>query len=94
MRRERIAEVKAFRASRDQDAVAKAIRRLYYDTKSGANISRAVIDGGKVGMTIGEVCGVVRLAYGLDYDPVGMIPTPDNVEQALREVEAHPSEGK
>ena len=87
VRQERIAEVKAFRDSRDQAAVADAIRRLYRDTKSGANISRAVIDGGKAGMTIGEVCGVVRLAYGLGYDPVGMIPTPDYVEQALQEAE-------
>lgn len=84
VRQERIAEVKAFRASRDQAAVAEAIRRLYRDTKSGANISRAVIDGGKIGLTIGEVCGVVRLGYGLGYDPVDMIPTPDYVATALR----------
>ena len=88
MRQERVAEVKAFRASRDQEAVARAIRRLYQDTKTGANISRAVIDGGKAGLTIGEVCGIVRLAYGLGYDPVDMIPTPDHVEQALRDLPA------
>lgn len=86
VRRERIAEVKAYRASRDQEAVAQAIRRLYTDTKSGANISRAVIDGGKAGLTIGEVCGVVRMAYGLTYDSVDMIPTPDYVEKALKEI--------
>lgn len=88
VRQERVAEVKAFRASRDQEAVARAIRRLYQDTKTGANISRAVIDGGKAGLTIGEVCGIVRLAYGLGYDPVDMIPTPDHVEQALRDLPA------
>lgn len=84
VRRERIAEVKAFRASRDQKAVAEAMRRLYHDTKNGVNISRAVIDGGKVGLTIGEVCGIVRLAYGLGYDPVGLIPTPEFVSEALQ----------
>ena len=83
VRQQRIAEVKAFRAGRDQGVLAHAIRRLYEDTKSGANVSRAIIDGGKAGMTIGEVCGVVRLGYGLGYDPVDMIPTPDYVAKAL-----------
>ena len=86
IRQERIAEVKAYRASRDPEAVAQAIRRLYSDTKNGVNVSRAVIDGGKVGMTIGEVCGVVRLGYGLGYDSVDMIPTPDYVAEALKEI--------
>jgi methylmalonyl-CoA mutase N-terminal domain/subunit len=85
-RLEKIEEVKAFRASRHQEEVAAAIRRLYADTQSGANISRAVIDGGKAGMTVGEVCGVVRLAYGLAYDSVHMIPTPDNVASALKDM--------
>lgn len=87
VRQERIAEVKVFRASRDRAAVAQAIRRLYHDTKNGVNISRAVIDGGKIGLTIGEVCGVVRLAYGLCYDPVDMISTPDYVAEALRDAD-------
>ncbi|MEA5002517.1 MAG: methylmalonyl-CoA mutase family protein [Christensenella sp.] len=85
VRRERIAEVKAFRASRDPEQVAQAVKRLYDDTKSGANISRAVIDGGKVGLTIGEVCGIVRLGYGLSYDSVNMIETPDYIKGALKE---------
>lgn len=84
VRRERIAEVRAYRDSRDKDAVAAAVRRLYLDTKDGRNISRAVIDGGKAGLTIGEVCGVVRLAYDLTYDSVNMIPTPDYVAEALK----------
>lgn len=86
VRNERIAEVKAFRASRDQERLREAIRKLFTDTKTGANISRAVIDGGKAGMTIGEVCGTVRLAYGLHYDPVEMIPTPEYVETALQDL--------
>lgn len=86
IRQQRIAEVKAFRAGRNKETLFQAIRRLYQDTRSGANISRAVIDGGKAGMTIGEVCGVVRLAYGLEYDSVEMIPTPDYVAQALADL--------
>ena len=85
IRRERVEEVKAFRAARDAAAVAESIRRLYLDTKSGANVSRAVIDGAKAGLTIGEVCGVVRLGYGLGYDPVEMTPTPEYVAEALKE---------
>lgn len=86
VREERIAEVKAFRTSRNQEAVKAAIRKLYLDTKNGKNISRAVIDGGKAGLTIGEVCGVVRLGYDLSYDSVNMIPTPDGVAAALKDI--------
>lgn len=86
VRQKMVEEVKAFRASRNQEEVRQAIRKLYLDTKNGANISRAVIDGGKAGMTIGEVCGVVRMGYGLGYDSVNMIPTPDYVAEALKDL--------
>ncbi|MDR2302938.1 MAG: methylmalonyl-CoA mutase family protein [Deltaproteobacteria bacterium] len=83
-RHERVAEVKLFKASRDAVRLADCVRKLYLDTKTGANVSRAIIDGGKAGMTVGEVCGVVRLGYGLGYDPMDTIPTPDFVEAALK----------
>lgn len=86
VRQKMVEEVKVFRASRNQEEVRQAIRKLYLDTKNGANISRAVIDGGKAGMTIGEVCGVVRMGYGLGYDSVNMIPTPDYVAEALKDL--------
>jgi len=43
-----------------------------------------VISAAKEGMTIGEMCGIVRMGYGLRYDPMGMIDTPDYVVEALK----------
>ncbi len=85
MRADRVKELKEFRASRNVDKLAACMRKLYTDTHTGANVSRAIIEGGKEGMTIGEVCGIVRLAYGLKYDPLEMIDTPDYVKSALKE---------
>lgn len=80
-----------FCASRNADELAQACRRLYLDTKNGANVSRAMIDGAKAGMTVGEVCGVIRMAYGLNYDFADMISVPAHIEKALKDV--HVSEG-
>ena len=75
-----------FCASRDTVALDAAIRKLYLDTKSGENISRAVIDGIKAGMTVGEFAGVVRMGYGMEYDHYGLIPTPAHIIRALQDV--------
>ncbi|MDR2006646.1 MAG: acyl-CoA mutase large subunit family protein, partial [Acidaminococcales bacterium] len=85
MRMDRIEELKKFRAARDPKLLADCARKLYTDTHTGANVSRAMIDSGKAGMTIGEVCGIVRLAYGLRYDPMETIDTPDYIKSALKE---------
>ena len=81
-----VAGYNKFCASRDADVLAEAIRKLYCDTKNGANISRAVIDGIKVGMTVGEFAGIVRMGYGLEYDYYNLIPTPAHVAEALKDV--------
>ncbi len=86
-RQERVDEVTAFKKSRDYAKLSPCFARLYQDTKSGANISEAVIAGVKEGMTLGEMCGTVRLGYGLCYDPMEMLPTPDYVADALKECE-------
>lgn len=80
-----VAGYKEFCASRDADALAEAVRKLYLDTKNGKNVSRAVIDGIKVGMTVGEFAGVVRMGYGLEYDHYGLIPTPTHIAEALKD---------
>lgn len=81
-----VAGYKEFCASRDPEALAEAIRKLYLDTKNGANVSRAMIDGAKVGMTTGEVCGIIRMGYGLSYDFSEIISTPAHVAEALKDV--------
>ena len=84
MRRLKVEEVIAFRAGRDYSKLNPCLARLYEDTKSGVNISEAVIAAVKEGMTLGEMCGVVRLGYGLGYDPMDMIETPQYVTDALK----------
>lgn len=85
-RREWVDNFIKFRDSRDQDAIKDACRKLYLDTKNGENVSRAMIDGAKAGMTVGEVCGIIRMAYGLNYDFANMIPTPKHVAEALKDL--------
>ncbi|TWH45516.1 acyl-CoA mutase large subunit family protein [Sporomusa sp. KB1] len=85
MRADKIKEIKEFRETRNKRALFECFRRLYLDTKEGRNISRAMIDGIKEGMTMGEMCGIVRLGYGIGYDPMEMLPTPDYVQEALKE---------
>jgi methylmalonyl-CoA mutase N-terminal domain/subunit len=84
MRQDRVDEVIAFKKSRDQARLGACLARLYKDSQAGTNISEAVITGVKEGMTLGEMCGVVRLGYGLGYDPMDMLPTPDYVAEALK----------
>lgn len=83
LRRERVEEVIAFKKNRNYDSVKQNIRQLYLDTKEGRNISRAVIEGAKAGVTIGEFVGVVRLAYNLNYDPLQQIETPGYILEMI-----------
>lgn len=84
MRRERADEVIAFKKSRDYSRLQPLLKQLYLDTRDEKNISPAVIAAVKEGMTIGEMCGIVRLGYGLCYDPMELTETPDYVKEALK----------
>jgi methylmalonyl-CoA mutase N-terminal domain/subunit len=83
-RQARIDEVVAFKTGRDYAKLGPTLKRLYDDTVNGKNISEAVIAAVKEGMTLGEMCGIVRLGYGLEYDPMGQLDTPSYVVDALK----------
>jgi methylmalonyl-CoA mutase N-terminal domain/subunit len=85
MRQRRVEEVIAFKNSRDYSKLGPRLAKLHQDAKDGVNISAAVIEAVKEGMTLGEMCGVVRLGYGLGYDPMDALETPDYVVKALKE---------
>jgi len=85
LRRERIEEVKAFKEGRDQGALRRTLKQLYDDTKEGKNVTRSIIDAAKIGATLGEVTGVIRLAYGIPYDPFEQMDTPIYVQQSLED---------
>lgn len=83
-RQQRVDEVRAFRKNRDQALVKETIKKLYLDTKEFRNVTRAVIDAGKAGVTYGEVTGTIRLGYGLSFDPFKVSETPDFVKDAIK----------
>lgn len=85
MRAELVAEVKAYKASRDMKRLKPLVKELYRATKEGRNTQRAVIEASKAGMTIGECVGVIRTGYGVHYDPLGEIEMPDFIREITRE---------
>ncbi len=85
MRAEKVAEVKAYKASRDMKRLKPLVKELYQATKEGRNTQRAVIEAGKAGMTIGECVGVIRTGYGIHYDPLAEIEMPDFIREITKE---------
>ncbi len=84
-REEKVAEVKAYKANRDMERLKPLVKELYRATKEGRNTQRAVIEAAKAGMTVGECVGVIRLGYGIHYDPFREIEMPDFVREIVKE---------
>jgi methylmalonyl-CoA mutase N-terminal domain/subunit len=83
LRQEKVAEVKAFKAGRDLGRLKPLVKTLYQATQEGRNVQRPVIEAAKAGLTVGECVGVIRLGYGLHYDPFEEIDRPDFVREIL-----------
>jgi len=45
---------------------------------------RPVIEAAKAYATMGEVVGVIRMAYGYGYDPLGQISVPIFIDELTR----------
>jgi methylmalonyl-CoA mutase N-terminal domain/subunit len=84
MREQKVAEVKAFKAGRDMPLLRPRLRELYRAAKEGRNTQRAVIEAAKVGMTLGECVGLIRLGCGIHYDPLSEIETPDYIRETVK----------
>lgn len=87
LREERVREVKEFKESRNQRALKRSLKEIYRATKEGRNVTRPIIEAAKTGVTLGEVTGVIRLGYGIPYDPFEQIETPAFVAQLVKESE-------
>jgi methylmalonyl-CoA mutase, N-terminal domain len=61
------------------------VKELYRATMEGRNTQRAVIEAAKEGMTVGECVGVIRVGYGVNYDPFREIEMPDFVREIAEE---------
>ena len=85
MREALVAEVKQFKANRNMQQLKPLTRELHLATKEGRNVQRTVIDAVKAGLTMGECVGVIRLAYGIHYDPFASIDAPDFIREIVKE---------
>ncbi len=85
MREERLREVAAFKAGRDLPRLKRTTLEVLRATREGRNVQRAVIEAVKAGLTIGECVGVIRLGYGIDYDPFKVIPPPAFIKEIMTE---------
>jgi methylmalonyl-CoA mutase N-terminal domain/subunit len=85
LREQTVREVKEFKAGRDQKQLTTALEELYRVTQEGRNVTRPIIAAAKVGATLGEVTGVIRLGYQLPYDPFEQIDTPAFIDCGLKE---------
>ncbi len=83
LRLKTIADIRRLRAARDPNRVDATIVELYNATKEGRNIVRATIEAAKVGVTVGETVGVIRMAYGYGYDPLNQIGAPVFIKNLL-----------
>jgi methylmalonyl-CoA mutase N-terminal domain/subunit len=83
MREERVREVTQFKAGRDMRRLKPLTRDLFRTAREGGNVQRAVIEAAKAGLTIGECVGVIRLGYGIGYDPFKQIEMPDFVRETV-----------
>jgi methylmalonyl-CoA mutase N-terminal domain/subunit len=85
MRENLVREVREFKAGRDMKRLKPLVKELYLATKEGRNVQRFVIEAAKAGLTIGECVGVIRVGYGICYDPFAAIEMPSFVGETVKE---------
>ncbi|MBW1862204.1 MAG: acyl-CoA mutase large subunit family protein [Deltaproteobacteria bacterium] len=87
LREQRVREVKEFKEKRNQKELKRSLKEIYRATKDGRNVTRPIIEAAKTGATLGEVTGVIRLGYGIPYDPFEQIDIPPFVRQFAKDPE-------
>jgi methylmalonyl-CoA mutase N-terminal domain/subunit len=74
---ERITEVQEHRKRRDAGRVRGSLEALHVVASDrSTELTPAVIEAFQVGATIGEMAGVMRMAYGQAADPFGLVADP------------------
>lgn len=64
-----IERMKAFKDSRDKKVHAKALEEIKTACKENRNVMPSLIEGGLVGVTLGEVSDIYREVFGVYHDP-------------------------
>jgi methylmalonyl-CoA mutase N-terminal domain/subunit len=75
--RERIEAVREHRARRDARQVKAALESLHARASDrAANLMGDLVAATQLGATMGEMAGVLRMAYGQPADPFGLLEDP------------------
>lgn len=83
---EQIQRLSAWRAQRDESAVAAALEQLRADASAGRNVMPASIAAAKAGATTGEWAGVMRNVHGEYRGPTGVSSSPSNQTEGLEPI--------
>ena len=85
---DQIARLVAWRESRDEAAVGRALAALREAAASGANIMPPSIEAARAGATTGEWGEVIRSVFGRYRAPTGVARAPSNRTEGLEELRA------
>lgn len=73
----RIEQIREFKTARGPQKIRETLQAVYKKAKAeDENLMRPIMRAMEEGATMGEIAGILRLAYGLPYDPFGMIESP------------------
>jgi methylmalonyl-CoA mutase, N-terminal domain len=73
----RIDEVKRYKEGRDQARIKDVLLEVCEKSKDEEeNLIHIIKEALLAGATMGEIAGMMRIAYGVPYDPLGMIESP------------------
>jgi len=77
---DRAKEIADFKGKRDGHQIENVLLEVYEKAKSEKeNLMYPIIKATAAGATMGEIAGVLRLAYGFPYDPHGMVEPPARI---------------
>ena len=85
---EQVRRLQAWRAARDDAAVAQALADLREAARTGANIMPPSIAAARAGVTTGEWAGVMRAVFGEYRAPTGVGKSPSNRTEGLDQIRA------
>ncbi len=75
--RERMEKIKAYKRQRDMDMIREVLQELLQAARSRTeSLMPAIIKATASGATMGEIAGMMRLAYGAPYDPHEFLAPP------------------
>jgi methylmalonyl-CoA mutase N-terminal domain/subunit len=72
----RIERIKEYKMGRDLGKIRQVLTGVYEKAKGEENLMVPILEAFRSGATMGEIGGMMRMAYGYPYDPHGLIESP------------------